>query len=67
MGGNCCRKLWNICFLEYSTIYVQTHVFKISINKISQWVLLNGTVVKSPLRTLVNGYFMHEGVYNKPL
>jgi len=51
-----------IAFQQYPRVYAQTHVNDIDVYKGSQWAVLNASVVKCPLRTLVHMLIVYKGV-----
>jgi hypothetical protein len=45
---------------------LNTLVHEYSVHEGLQWAVLNATVVKEPLKALVNEWFVHKGVYHNP-
>ena len=41
-------------------------VNNLSVHKGSEWAMYMGSVVKGPLRALVNGWIAHKGVMHDP-
>ena len=52
---------------DYTRVYAQTHVFKVGVHKVFQWVLFVASVVYGPLQAHCGWLIQTHECYAEPL